>query len=52
MEPIDLKEDDKSLNIVLGSYYHATNSGCERLARLYHVTAILNLQTNAEIKEC
>lgn len=43
MEPIDLKEDDKSLNIVLGSYYHVASNGCERLSRLYHVTAILNL---------
>lgn len=25
LEPVDLKEDDRSLNIVFGPYYHATS---------------------------
>ena len=37
---------------MLGPYYQVTSYGCERLARLYHVTAILNLQTKQEIEDC
>ena len=32
LEPVELKEDDKSLNIVLGPHYHSNSYGCDRLA--------------------
>lgn len=43
LEPIELKEDDCSLNIVLGPFYHSASYACDRLAKIYHVTAVLNL---------
>lgn len=50
LQVIELKEDEKSLNILLGPYYHSMGHACCQLAKMYHVTAILNIQTEFEIK--
>ena len=46
----ELKEDGTSLNIVIGPYYHAESKFFDVLAKMYQVTAVLNIQTKEEMQ--
>lgn len=43
IDPLELKDDNTSLNIVIGPYYHANGSKLDRLVNVFKVSAVLNL---------
>ena len=43
LEPLELIDDNKSLNIVIGPYYQIIGSKLDRLVNNFSVTAVLNL---------
>lgn len=49
VDPLELCDEEKSLNIVIGPYYRMMGSSLDTLVQNLGVTAILNLQSSFEI---